>query len=349
MENEEHDPPERDDDEFEKQILAVVKKAIPVLHAAKNTTKVLHRLSSVGADTIVAALEAGTSWFRLKKVRNEQLIAQLAELPIPQSPMGAKVAERLVEEQRRIDQLVFTAIEHVQASDHSVLSEEKRADEGSDEIDDDWIESFRREAADRSQGEMRETFARILAGEIREPGTFSIKTLRTVGALGQSTASLFRKAASLRIGMEIATSNDGSSRPHVLDARIPALSGKLGSNYLQDQGLDYGRIIELTENGLLHPDLNSWQIYNSAMPHPQIGLRGGVVPFVHQDQRWILIPLPEFKAGSELKLHGTKFTTVGQELLHIVDIERNPEFLEKVQAYLKGQHVDMVPLLSGTT
>ena len=70
-------------------------------------------------------------------------------------------------------------------------------------VDDDWIQSFRREAVDRSQGEMREVFVRILAGEIQEPGTFSIKAVRTVGSLSQSTASLFRKAASLRVGLEV--------------------------------------------------------------------------------------------------------------------------------------------------
>ncbi len=345
MEDNEHMKSEDADHELEAQILSVIKKTIPVLRVAMNTAKVLRRLSSVGSGYLVAALEAGTSWFQLKKARNDHLIAQVAELPKGQSAIGVKVAERLIEEQRRIDQLVFAAIEHVQASDHSTPS-----GEGRDEIDDDWIESFRREAADRSQGEMRETFARILAGEIRQPGMFSIKTLRTVGALSQSTASLFRRAASLRVGMEIGVPDAGvGSRIQVFDARIPALGGQLGDNHLKNKGLDYVRLIELTENGLLHPEYNSWYTYNPAMPHPKIGPEGGVVPFIHQGQRWALIPLPSFKAGSELRIHGAKFTTVGQELLHIVDIESNAEFRDKVRAYLKGQHVEMVALSPSTT
>ena len=217
-------------------------------------------------------------------------------------------------------------------------------------MDDDWIESFRREAADRSQGEMRETFARILAGEIREPGTFSIKTLRTVGALSQSTAALFRRAVSLRVSMEIAVSSIGSGfRVHVQDARIPSLGGDLGQNHLQNQGLDYNRLIDLTENGLLHPDYSSWHIYNPAMRQPKIDPKGTVVPLVHQGQEWALIPLPAFKAGSELKIHGAKFTAVGEELLHIVDIEEDPAFLDKIRAYLKSQHVEMIPLSSSAT
>ena len=338
------------DHEFEAQALLIVRKIIPVLRTAKNTAKVLNRLSSVGVQTLEAALEAGTSWFQLKKARNEHFIHQLAEISPGRSAIGAKVAERLVEEQRRMDQLVFAAIERVQASSGPASSGEGNIGKETNEIDDDWIESFRREATDRNQGEMREAFAKILAGEISEPGSFSIRTLRAVGALDQSTATLFRKAASLRVGMEVAITNPRSgSRFHVFDARIPSLGGNLGQNHLQEDGLDYGRLIELTENGLLHSDYSSWHIYNSAMPNPTIGLKGGVVPFVHQGQEWALIPMPTFKAGSELKIHGAKFTTVGQELLHIVDIESNLAFLGKVRAYLKGQGIEMLSLPSDQT
>ena len=350
MEDNQHLLPEDADHELEAQISRYVRKVIPVLVATKNTARVLRRLTSVWAQTVEAALEAGTSWFQLKKARNEHSIAQLADLSGGQSAMDVKVAQRLIEEQRRIDQLVFEAIERVQASERSAPSGVGRDDKETGEIDDDWIESFRREAADRSQGEMRETFARILAGEIREPGTFSIKTLRTVGALSQSTANLFRRAASLRVGMEIVVPDASSvSHLHIGDARIPSLGGSLGKNHLQNEGLDYLRLIELTENGLLHSDYDSWRIYNQAMQHPKIGSEGGVITFVHQGQGWALIPLPQFKADSELKIHGAKFTTVGEELLHIVDIESDPAFLGKVRAYLKGQHVEMVVLSSGTS
>ena len=303
-------------------------------------TKVLRRLSSVGADTLEAALEAKTSKSRLAKARNEHLIARLAELPSAQSAIGVKVAERLIDEQHRIDQLVFEAVEHVQASDYSAPSDKGKAEVGKDEVGDDWIESFRREAADRSQGEMRETFARILAGEISEPGTFSIKTIRTVGTLSQSTAELFRRAASLRLGMEVVASKDGSApRLLVLDARIPSLGGNLGQNHLKNEGLSYERLIELTENGLLHHDYKSWKPYTPGIP----------IPVIHQDQKWALIPSSNFQAGSEFRIEGAEFTTVGKELLGIVDIESDDSFLDKVRTYLKGQHLEMVPFQSSTT
>ena len=51
------------------------------------------------------------------------------------------MAERLIEEQRRIDQLVFAAIEHVQTSNYSVPFKEGKIEEEEGEMDDDWIET----------------------------------------------------------------------------------------------------------------------------------------------------------------------------------------------------------------
>ena len=333
--------------ELEQTILAIVKNTLPAVRFAKNTAKALRRLSSVGTDTLVSALEAGSSWFQLKKARNENLLAELAKLPRGQSAIGVKVADNLVQEQRRIDQLVFEAIEHIQADESSESpgeSEKVGKSESSDEIGDDWLECFRREAAVRTQGEMRETFARILAGEIRHPGKFSIRTLRTVGSLDQSTATLFRKAASLRVSMElVAQDTQTGSRIYILDARIPSLGGQLGDNFLENEGLAYSQLIHLTENGLLHSDYDSWSIYNYSIFQQELVRNVPIIPLFHQNQNWVLKPLPKFNASSKLKIHGAKFTTVGQELLHIVDIEKNAKFLEKLKTHLKQKNVELIP------
>ena len=127
MENNEHERFENSDDELERQVFAIVKKALPALRAAKNAAKVLRRLSSVGTDTLEASLQAKTSRFQLQKARNEHLIAQLAELPKGQIDIGVKVADRLTQEQHRIDQLVFAAIERIQDSENSESSGEGEA------------------------------------------------------------------------------------------------------------------------------------------------------------------------------------------------------------------------------
>ena len=341
MDDDERTQQEEEDKELEARMLAVVKKCISAARTARNATKILRRLSSATTDTVVAALEAKSSDFRLRTERNEFVIAQLAQLPRGQAHIGVKIAERLVDEQHRLDQVVFAALRHV------VDSEETSSSEGStDELDDDWIEGFRREAVQRSRSEMREAFARILAGEVRQPGTFSIRTLRTVSGMSQATAALFRRAASLRVGIEaMATTEGGGQRLMILDSRVPGLDGGLGANSLQKEGLGYGQLTELTENGLLHPDYASWFGYEIATPNEKMG--GKVpLPLVHQNRRWVLIPIGTANKAEDLKISGAGFTTVGKELLQIVDIEEDSAFLDRVQTYFRSHHVEMIPISS---
>jgi Protein of unknown function (DUF2806) len=62
-------------------------------------------------------------------------------------------------------------------------------------VDDDWLNVFERYAEEASTERLQELWARILAGEIRRPKTFSLKTLRFVSELDQETAALFEKHA----------------------------------------------------------------------------------------------------------------------------------------------------------
>ena len=105
----------------------------------------------------------------------------------------SRVMKRLIEDQDRLDRIVFDAIKRLQ---ETRKQEPDHSDAASDEpnqtqIGDDWLEVFRREATDRSQGEMREAFVRIMAGEIQAPGTFSIKAVRTLRILDQDTAERY--------------------------------------------------------------------------------------------------------------------------------------------------------------
>lgn len=61
--------------------------------------------------------------------------------------------------------------------------------------DDDWLNVFERYAENASSEKLRDLWARILAGEIRKPQSFSLKTMRFVSELDQKTASIFEGLA----------------------------------------------------------------------------------------------------------------------------------------------------------
>ena len=58
--------------------------------------------------------------------------------------------------------------------------------------EDDWLSTFENETCHKSSEDMQERFARMLAGEIKSPGTFSIRAIKLLGQIDSGTASIFR-------------------------------------------------------------------------------------------------------------------------------------------------------------
>ena len=66
------------------------------------------------------------------------------------------------------------------------------APEHSDGPSEDWLAKFERHAEDASSDQLRSLFAKLLAGEIRNPGAISPRTLHVISMLDQETATLTR-------------------------------------------------------------------------------------------------------------------------------------------------------------
>jgi hypothetical protein len=70
----------------------------------------------------------------------------------------------------------------------SPLSDEAQP---STELDEDWLNVFERYAEDASTERMQKLWGRVLAGEVRKPGRFSMRTLRFLSEFSQADALLF--------------------------------------------------------------------------------------------------------------------------------------------------------------
>lgn len=85
-------------------------------------------------------------------------------------------------------------IESVTGKAYSILeSEENVSDES---VDKDWTLRFFNSVEDISNEQMQEIWARILAGEVKKPGTVSLRTLETLHNMTQKEAMLFEKLCS---------------------------------------------------------------------------------------------------------------------------------------------------------
>ena len=320
----------------------VVKSLAPVLrNRFPNVRRAVRRLTSDVSDAAMDALVA-----RLRRYRTHQQMETIEEVS-KASGLPAPVVARALTEQKCVDELLASALEQLAGQD----------DDGgapaasSNATTNDWFEVYRREAADRSQGDLREAFVRILAGEIQSPGSYSVRTLRVLGMLDQGTAALFRKAVSVSVRLEWLT-NEGRLSGRIQDARIPSLGGLLSANSLAEHGLDYRTLTRLTEAELIHSEYASSAGYGpvglvsddgKTVPHPTNP--NAQFPMTHQGSQWLLLPNSASGQGKPIDVTGAMFTRVGIELLPVVDIEPTPSFTEQLQQHLASLGYAMVPHL----
>ena len=307
--------------------LADLGKAIaPFIPRFRNLRKVRDRLlgdvAEAGFDALVARL-------RLSRARSHD---EAIRVLVDRSGLPPSVAYRMVSQQDAIDELVADALGRIAYDATPDSGRPAEPEPSAATTDDEWFDVYRREASDRGTGEMREAFVRVLEGEIRKPGAFSVQTLRVLGTISTETAARFRLAASVCMSRE---SND---------ARIPAVGGQLGKNCLQDVGLSFDVLTQLTENGLLHPDYACWMPYGPIHgANPGVSIPPNVqIPFRHQGRKWVLVGASDALRVKPVNVVGAAFSTAGRELLNVVDIEPVPEFTARLKAHFAKSNYEMV-------
>ena len=121
-----------------------------------------------------------------------------------------------------------------------------------DRADQDWFSNFVRLAEGISNKTMQNLWAKILAGEISHPGSFSLKTLQTFRTMSITEAKLLAKACSLAV-------SDGRKKNiRVISGayQIPKLFNFFNRQRqqrldLSKAGLSYADILILADNHLL--------------------------------------------------------------------------------------------------
>lgn len=194
------------------------------------------------------------------------------------------------------------------------LSKRSEKDFQPGDIEDDWLYQFEGAAKGFSSDHMKQTFGRILAGEILKPGSYSPATLRTLTTLDQRAAQLMRRYASLAW---TAT----SMNPRVLD-----LGKAIGGNGLTEYGMSYNDASHLRECGLVALDLSSWQEADLYVLSKLPLSIGGRRYRVETDQR---------TPGMTKRFSGLALTGVGAQLLTVVEPFDTPEkYVTDLRQYL---------------
>ncbi len=192
----------------------------------RNMFKAFDRLCSALIDIPVGALERisaekrseSKARIKITEAVNAQIIEQIKVDPEYARIAVSKYGKKILREQVNLDKISAIAANELTEDGpdssvnqstsepnemQSVDSTNQEANSGEEKtIDDDWLNSFEAEARQKSTEEMQLRFGRILAGEIKNPGSFSIRALKTFGELDQSVAILFQRLCSVCVVME---------------------------------------------------------------------------------------------------------------------------------------------------
>ncbi|KIQ14777.1 hypothetical protein RT99_23475 [Flavobacterium sp. MEB061] len=172
--------------------------------------------------------EADAEAYKIQVLEKAKTIANTENKLIEFDTLSAIEQKILFQEQRKqnnIENIIEVAVEQI-IQEPNVNSEN---------IDQDWITRFFKIAEDISNDEMQKLWGRILSGEVKQPGSFSLRTLNLLKDLNKQEAEIFTKFAQLNVKY-----NAGHFIPFI------------DINYFEEQlNIPYSEILLMIELGLL--------------------------------------------------------------------------------------------------
>lgn len=307
----------------------------------QNVFKALDRLGSALIDIPVGALERRSAEKRsesearikITEAVNAQIIEQIKVNPEFSKRASNTFAKKILREQFNLEQTLGFATDILKRKKYDNSRNQQAESETEKSIEDDWFNIFEKEASQKSSEDIQRRFARVLAGEIEKPGSYSIKAVKALGDLDQDVAALFKRLCSLCVVVEDLCDEV------VVDVRVVSIEGDAAQNALREYGLGFDQLNVLNEYRLIVSDYNSWHAYR-AYGENENNLQP--LLFQHQGKYWDLSPLSDQIEKQDFRLSGVALSRVGRELFHIVDQDPMPEYTEDLKKFFEKQNLRMI-------
>jgi hypothetical protein len=209
------------------------KPLVKLIDVIRKATGVLYRPRAIRK-------EADAKAYEIRVIEKAKADASIYSKEIEQDFLD-RIEERIIHrelrKQKNIDNVTKIAIE--QLKDESNISDTP--------VDEDRAVRFFNIAEDVSDEQMQQLWGKILAGEVKNPNSFSIRTIEFLKNMTKAEAELFTKAAN-----------------YVIFAKEGTFIFK-GGNYkdLRDYGFIFEERLKLIDLGLIQASENTFLIYES--------------------------------------------------------------------------------------
>lgn len=177
--------------------------------------------------------------------------------------------------------------------------------------DEDWVTRFFSAAQDISSEQMQDLWGRILAGEILRPGTYSLRALEAMKNLTAADATLFQEVG----GLTLLWNGNAAIGTH--DKEWLRLERKIYP----------GHHFQLGELGAAYPTDLMWRAFRDESIQDEVFVSGEMI---------LLVERGEIK--SEIQLPIWKFTAVGKELLNLIPVTHDEEYLETLGKFFLNRN-----------
>lgn len=155
---------------------------------------------------IGAATDVPAAWLTQQKAKIDAqtqayalVEAEISKAAASEAGADLEIVERAVSvlvrkayrKQKNREAVAAATVEELIVDNEDSPSDSKPAESQEPLIDDDWLNVFERYAEDATSDRMQKLWGRVLSGEIRHPGKFSMRTLRFLSEFSQKDAISF--------------------------------------------------------------------------------------------------------------------------------------------------------------
>ena len=219
-----------------------------------------------------------------------------------------RIQERVIHKETRRQENIdnVTQIAAQQLSQEESVSNEP--------VDDDWTTRFFNIIEDISNEEMQVLWGRILAGEIKQPKSYSLRTLEVLRNLTFEEASTFSKVAQLKL-----TSGDNNM-----------IYNQDNGIFLESEfGITFKDRLLLTELGFIASE-NNLEFSYLSIPETKIN-------YIKFGKKGIFIKREANTPKQAIKV--LVFTKIGVELSRLIEQTTNENYIKKICSGFKHENV----------
>ena len=187
-------------------------------------------------------------------------------------------------------------------------------DISSDPVDNDWATRFFNIVENISEEFVLSLWGKILAGEIKEPKSFSLRTLELLKNLTTEEAKLFTKLSEFAI--------NGDDKAYVFYGNR--------NFFHKESNITINDLLLLEEIGLINADFG----YAVTTTIPK---KIKSMPVKYQDKCIIFENLTDNE--QKVAFNCIVFTSIGTELLKLIDSKSNLKYLQEIKKYCQSKSV----------